>query len=161
MLLAPVEPKEKPVLPVAFPNSPPADGAEVVVMFEGALDELGVPKLNDMVAGDEDQVPRLAVSSVAAPARRGLNNRPFNFTGPFEKVVRLAGSRRGFAMSRLWEVAMMAMGCRDSKAFGSFFCGDGCQLHALVQAPSRARLAGWSTYRPPRRNEPSTEACPT
>lgn len=74
LLLAPVEPKEKPVLPVAPPNSPPADGAEVVVLFEGALDELGVPKLNDMVAGDEDQVPRLEVSSVAAPTRRGLNN---------------------------------------------------------------------------------------
>lgn len=61
LAFAPVEPptelKEKVGVPVAAPKRPPDAGAVVVVFFEAAPDELGVPKLNDMMlAGDGDQV---------------------------------------------------------------------------------------------------------
>jgi hypothetical protein len=47
---------EKLGVPVAAPNSPPDAGAVVDVLFVGAPDELGVPKLNPpmMMAGNED-----------------------------------------------------------------------------------------------------------
>lgn len=57
VLLPAAVPKENLGVPAAAPNRPPEAGAVVVGLFEAAPDELGAPKLNDMMADMHREAP--------------------------------------------------------------------------------------------------------